>query len=225
MRRVAVLAGHKQSQPHCLSQGAFEVNGRSLRTLFGHDPANSGLQFPFLQAFAVVGTARAHGLLANRPLRYSVTMALNYVRFFSLLFVALALAPSAAHLLELPTKLTLSRDDYLTVQQIYRGWELLGIVVFGALLSTLALTVLSRHRRRQFALALTAFLCVVGTQVVFWAFTYPNNQVTQNWTVLPQVCGTVASAVGVFARSGRAVEPARIHHDRPVRIGRATRRQ
>jgi len=45
-------------------------------------------------------------------------MALNYVRFFSLLFVALALAPSAAHLLELPTKLALSRDDYLTVQQI-----------------------------------------------------------------------------------------------------------
>ena len=114
-------------------------------------------------------------------------MTLNYFRFFSLLFVALALAPSAAHLLELPTKLTLSRDDYLTVQQIYRGWELLGSVVFGALLSTLALTILSRHRRRQFALALTAFLCVVGTQAVFWAFTYPTNQVTQNWTVLPQV--------------------------------------
>jgi Ni/Fe-hydrogenase subunit HybB-like protein len=113
-------------------------------------------------------------------------MALNYARFFSLLFIALALAPSAAHLLELPNKITLSRDDYLTVQQIYRGWALLGIVVFGALLSTLALTILSRHRRRQFVLALTAFVCVVGTQLVFWAFTYPTNQMTQNWTVLPQ---------------------------------------
>jgi hypothetical protein len=113
-------------------------------------------------------------------------MALNYARFFSLLFIALALAPSAAHLLELLNKIALSRDDYLTVQQIYRGWALLGIVVFGALLSTLALTILLRHHRRQFALALTAFLCLVGTQLVFWAFTYPTNQMTRNWTVLPQ---------------------------------------
>ncbi len=112
-------------------------------------------------------------------------MAINAARFCSLLFVALALAPSAAHLLELPNKIGLSRDDYLTVQQIYRGWALLGIVVLGALVSTLTLTILSRYRPRQFALALAAFLCVVGTQVVFWTFTYPTNQATRNWTVLP----------------------------------------
>ena len=114
-------------------------------------------------------------------------MALHTVRFLSLLFVALCLAPAAAHLLELPNKIGLSRDDYLTVQQIYRGWALLGIVVAGALLSTLMLTFLLRHRRRQFRLALAAFLCVVGTQVVFWTFTYPTNQETLNWTVLPPV--------------------------------------
>jgi hypothetical protein len=60
-------------------------------------------------------------------------MGLTIARFFSLLFAALALAPALAHLLELPKKIGFSRDDYLTVQQIYRA--LLWFVVAGALLS------------------------------------------------------------------------------------------
>jgi hypothetical protein len=70
--------------------------------------------------------------------------------FFSLLFAALALAPALAHLLELPNKIGLSRDDYLIVQQIYRGWALLGIVILGALLSTLILAILVRKRLHEF---------------------------------------------------------------------------
>ena len=62
---------------------------------------------------------------------------LTAARFASLLFAALALAPAMAHLLELPNKIDLAREDYRTVQQIYRGWALLGFVVVGALLSTL----------------------------------------------------------------------------------------
>lgn len=113
-------------------------------------------------------------------------LGLDTARFFSLLFAAVALAPALAHLLELPSKIGLSRDDYLTVQQIYRGWALLGIVVFGALLSTLALTIMVRGRRKAFSLALTAFLCIAGTQVLFWTFTFPANQATSNWTMLPE---------------------------------------
>ncbi len=60
----------------------------------------------------------------------------------AILFTAVAMAGGWAHLLELPNKMGLSRDDYLTVQQIYRGWALLGIAVVGALISTAALTVL-----------------------------------------------------------------------------------
>jgi hypothetical protein len=33
--------------------------------------------------------------------------------------------------------------------------------------------------------AMLSLLCVVGTQVIFWSFTFPVNQETQNWTVLP----------------------------------------
>jgi hypothetical protein len=113
------------------------------------------------------------------------TMRVNVARFLSLLFASLALGPALAHLLELPNKIGLDRDDYLVVQQIYRGWALLGIVVFGALLSTLALVILVRRHARQLAWALGAFACLVGTQVVFWTFTYPANRATKNWTMLP----------------------------------------
>ena len=111
---------------------------------------------------------------------------LKIIYFLSLLFVALALAPAMAHLLELPNKINLSREDYLKVQQIYRGWALLGFVVVGALLSTLALTITVRHERTAFILALIAFLCIAGTQVIFWTYTYPSNQATNNWTMLPE---------------------------------------
>ncbi|HYX63993.1 MAG TPA: DUF1772 domain-containing protein [Burkholderiales bacterium] len=112
-------------------------------------------------------------------------MALKVARFLSLLFVALALAPAMAHLLELPNKIGLSRDEYLTVQHIYNGWALLGFVVYSAIFSTLALALLTLRRRGEFGYALTAFLCLVGTQVVFWWFTFPANRATANWTVLP----------------------------------------
>ncbi len=113
-------------------------------------------------------------------------MGLKSARFFSLLFVALVLAPAMAHLLELPNKIGLSREEYLVVQQIYSGWQLLGIVIYGALLSTLALTIMVRHQPRVFALTLAAFLCLLAAHVVFWIFTFPANKETLYWTVLPE---------------------------------------
>ena len=101
--------------------------------------------------------------------------------FLSLVFAALALVPAGAHLAELANKIDLPREDYLAVQQIYRGWALFGIVVLGALASTGALA----FARRSWP-AIVAFLCIAGTQVVFWTFTYPANEATRNWTTLPE---------------------------------------
>ena len=112
-------------------------------------------------------------------------MKLKIVSFLSLLFVALALGPAMAHLLELPNKINLSREDYLTVQQIYRGWALLGIVVAGELVFLTTLTIKVRHQPKAFPFALTSLLCIVGAQVLFWTYTYPANQATKNWTFLP----------------------------------------
>ena len=105
--------------------------------------------------------------------------------FLSLVFASLALVPAGAHLAELPNKMALGRDDYFVVQQIYAGWALFAVVVFGALLTTAGLTVALR-RQSGLWLALIAFLCIAGTQAVFWTFTYPANSATNNWTAIPQ---------------------------------------
>jgi hypothetical protein len=123
--------------------------------------------------------------------RHTLTSSANEVKamrsifFLALLFAALALVPSGAHLAELANKMRLSGAEYQIVQQIYRGWALFGIIVAGALASALALTIALRHHRTAFKPALVALLCIVGTQVVFWTFTFPVNQTTVNWTVLP----------------------------------------
>ena len=113
-------------------------------------------------------------------------MLIKLLYFVALFFTALALGPAMAHLLELPNKVNLTREDYLTVQQIYRGWAWLGVVVAGALVSTLILAIMVRRKRKAFVFALISFLCIAGTQVVFWTYTYPTNQATNNWTMLPE---------------------------------------
>lgn len=112
-------------------------------------------------------------------------MLLNVVRFLSLLFLAFALGGSLAHLYELPHKISLSAEDYLVVQQIYRGWALLGIAVAGTLTATLVLAILLRGRGAALGLVLIALLCIIGTQLIFWTITFPVNQATDNWTSLP----------------------------------------
>jgi hypothetical protein len=111
---------------------------------------------------------------------------MSVLRFLAVMLCALALAPALAHLLELPNKMRLSREEYFVVQQIYAGWWMLAVVVLGALLATLLLAIVSRLKRKGFAPALIAFLCIAGTQIVFWAFTYPMNQQTANWTLMPE---------------------------------------
>jgi len=63
-------------------------------------------------------------------------------QFIALVLAALALIPAGAHFFELPNKMALDGQAYLTVQQIYAGWSLFGIALIGvgaitgALLST-----------------------------------------------------------------------------------------
>jgi hypothetical protein len=59
---------------------------------------------------------------------------------------ALVKAPTEGLDPELPRKTTLGREHYLMVQQLYRGWAWLGIVVVGALLSTGTVARLTRAR-------------------------------------------------------------------------------
>lgn len=113
-------------------------------------------------------------------------MGLRILRFLAVLLTALALVPAGAHLFEPPNKIGLDQEPYFIVQGIYRGWALFGIALFGALAANLALAVMVRRQRAPFWLALVAFVLVAATLVIFFTWTYPANQATSNWTVVPE---------------------------------------
>ncbi len=112
-------------------------------------------------------------------------MAFRVVQFLALVLTALALIPSGAHLFALPNKIGLAQEQYFIVQNIYRGWALFGAVLLGALIANLLLAIMLRGRTAPFVFALVAFLCIAVTLAVFFVWTYPANQATDNWTTIP----------------------------------------
>jgi hypothetical protein len=73
----------------------------------------------------------------------------------------------------------------MTVQRVYAGWSFFGIPIIAALLLTAVHTAMVRAKRGTFLLSLSAFIGLAATQAIFWAFTYPMNVATHNWTVMP----------------------------------------
>ena len=112
-------------------------------------------------------------------------MGRRVAQFLAIVLTALALVPAGAHLFELPNKIGLAEEAYFVVQSIYRGWALFGIVLFGALAANLALAIMVRRQRAPIWLALAAFFLVAATLAIFFTWTYPANQATSNWTVVP----------------------------------------
>jgi hypothetical protein len=113
-------------------------------------------------------------------------MALRTVQFLVIVFTALALVPAGAHLFALPNKIGMEEAAYITAQQIYAGWALLGIVLIGALVLNLIHAIMVRGEYPTFRFALAAFLLVAATLAIFFTWTFPANQVTANWTEAPQ---------------------------------------
>lgn len=113
-------------------------------------------------------------------------MALRIAQFLSLVFTALALVPAGAHLAALPGKIGLDRSGYRTVQGIYAGWALFGIVQVAALVASAALVFLSWGGGAPFVLALAGWVLLLATLVLFFTLVYPANQATQNWTTTPE---------------------------------------
>lgn len=102
------------------------------------------------------------------------------------ILTALALVPSGAHLFALPNKLGLAAEQYMVVQGIYSGWSLFGLVLIPAILATLASALMLRRRKGPpFAWATLSFLCMAGSLVIFFVWTYPANLATDNWTTMP----------------------------------------
>ena len=112
-------------------------------------------------------------------------MSLRVIQFLAVVFTALALVPAGAHLFELPNKIDLPRDAYLTVQGVYAGWAWFGIVDLAALVMNVVLAIRLRRQRPALYFAATAALCFVGFFAIFFTWTFPANQATANWTALP----------------------------------------
>jgi hypothetical protein len=110
---------------------------------------------------------------------------LRVLQFVALVLTALAFVPGGAHLFELPNKIGLSEEYYFAVQSIYRGWALFGSVIFAAIGANLALAQMLWRRRRPFWPSLAAGLILAATLFVFFERTYPANQATNNWTLVP----------------------------------------
>src|SRR5690242_6941163 len=101
------------------------------------------------------------------------TFGYDLLFFLAILATLLSLAPGLAHVFELPRKLTLSRDAYFTVQQIYAGWDLFGIVLVLQLLALVLLAWRSAREYYVFRPVLAALLLLLAAQALFWLFTFP----------------------------------------------------
>lgn len=112
-------------------------------------------------------------------------MVLKTIQFLAVTLTALALVPSGAHLLALPNKIALPQDTYYVVQNSYRGWALLGAVLIAALIANGVLAVLVRNRPAPFWFAVLGSVAVGTTLAIFFVWIYPANQLTANWTTVP----------------------------------------
>jgi hypothetical protein len=110
---------------------------------------------------------------------------MRVAQFFALVLTALAMVPVGAHLFALPNKIDLNEASYFITQGIYRGWAWLGIVLIGAILADAAAAIAARAQFWPFVLAALAALMMLGTLAIFFAFTFPANQATANWTTVP----------------------------------------
>ncbi|BBK43060.1 hypothetical protein STVA_30800 [Allostella vacuolata] len=105
------------------------------------------------------------------------------LRLLALTLTAIALVPSAAHLLEMPAKMGLDREEYFLVQGIYAGWSWFAVPILGAIVANLALFVGERRRERAAArMALVAAVLVALSLAIFFLWVFPGNQATANWT-------------------------------------------
>lgn len=99
------------------------------------------------------------------------------LQVFTLLTVAVAMALPLAHALELPGKLRLDKEAYLTVQPIYYpGFTYGGGAGEGlGILSTGALLWFTPASSSAFSWTLAGFVALIAMHACYWLLTHPVN--------------------------------------------------
>lgn len=120
----------------------------------------------------------------------------------TVMLAAVTMSLTLAHALELPGKLRLSKDQYLTVQAIYYpGFTLGGIAEVAVILAALAMLFMTPRRSAQFWLVAGAAIAFVIVQAIFWLMTQPVNKY---WLENTEISHTATQ----FVASGAAAKPA-----------------
>ncbi|AYG61629.1 DUF1772 domain-containing protein (plasmid) [Rhizobium jaguaris] len=113
-------------------------------------------------------------------------MAVRAAQFLALVVSALALIPSGAHLAALPNKIALPQTEYFTIQTIYNGWAILGLLWPAAIIANALLAVIVRSQQWPSWFAAFAALCFAFMLAIFFFWTLPANNATANWTEIPR---------------------------------------
>jgi hypothetical protein len=111
------------------------------------------------------------------------SLAVTIVRFLAVVITGLALIAPGAHVFELFRKMALSEQQYYVVQDIYRGWWVVGLLLPAALIANVALAVAVRADLTARGLATAAAALILLNLVVFAIWTRPVNFITDDWTV------------------------------------------
>lgn len=98
------------------------------------------------------------------------------LQILTIMVVAVAMALALAHLLELPGKMRLSKEDYMTVQRIYYpGFTIGGVAEPIGTLLLLLLLFLTPANVIAFWLFAAAFAAMAAMHAVFWLLIQPVN--------------------------------------------------
>ncbi len=99
------------------------------------------------------------------------------LQILTVMVVAVAMALSLAHALELPGKMRLEKETYRAMQPIYYpGFAIGGISEPVSIILTIVLLFLTPTGSTKFWLTFAALLGLLGMQAVYWLFTHPVNK-------------------------------------------------
>jgi hypothetical protein len=97
----------------------------------------------------------------------------------TLMLVALGMAMTVGHALELPGKMRLSKEEYFAVQPIYYpGFTIGGIFgEFGSMVATTVLLFATQWNTPAFWLVLAALVSLLAMHALYWLLTHPVNKI------------------------------------------------
>jgi hypothetical protein len=133
-----------------------------------------------------LGSQRLNGGVSPKQAKRRKAVTVRTIQFLAIAISALALVPSGAHLAALPNKIGMSQAEYFTVQRIYYGWAFLGVLWPAGLLVNAVLATVVRSQQWPFWFAVMAALSFGLMLAIFFLWTFPANQATENWTSAPE---------------------------------------